>query len=131
MRLTGYSPQILFFFLVCIFGLWVGRRVGWWFSKTFLYAGPAVPVVLFLLVWGSGTALSLRLAIDWLHPGTVLKVIGYGAGAYVSNPAFGLVREDTMADSAHDRHLLVNNLPLVVFIVAAIALAWFVRPRWS
>jgi len=119
---------MLFFFLTCILGLWVGRRVGWWISKALLYAGPLVPVILVLLVWGSGTALLLRLAIDWLHPGTTLKVIGFGAGGYVSNPAFGLVREDTIPDSERDRHLLVNNLPLGVYIVAAIALAYFVHP---
>ena len=122
---------MLFLFLTCILGLWVGRQVGWWFSKALLYTGPLIPVILFLVVWGSSTALLLRLAIDWFHPAAVLKVIGYGAGAYVSNPAFGLVREDTIPHSEHDRHLLVNNLPLVVYIVAAIALAWFVHPRWS
>jgi hypothetical protein len=88
-------------------------------------------VILFLLAWGCGTALLLRLAINWLHPGMVLKVMGYGAGAYVSNPAFGLIREDTIPASEHDRHLLVNNLPLVVYIMSAVALAWFVHPRWS
>jgi hypothetical protein len=80
-------------------------------------------VVLYLIVWGTGTAMILRIAIQWLHPSVVPQVIGYGAGAYVSNPAFGLIREDTIPSSERGRHLLVNNLPFAIYIVTAVALA--------
>jgi hypothetical protein len=100
-------------------------------SKFYLYTGSLVPVMLYLFVWGSSTALLLRLAIDWLNPGIVLKVLGYGAGAYVSNPAYGLFQEDSIPASERDRHLLVNNLPLVFYIVTAILLAFFAHPKQS
>lgn len=116
---------MLFFFLTCILGCLIGRGIGWWLSRALLYTGPIVPVILFLFVWASGTAFLLGLAIDWLHPGIVLKVIGYGAGAYVSNPAFGLLQEDAIPLSQRDRHLPVNNLPILFYIATATAVAFF------
>jgi len=88
-------------------------------------------VILYLFVWGSITALLLRLAIDWLNPGMVLRVLGYGAGAYVSHPAYGLFQKDSIPESGRDRHLLVNNLPLVSYIVTAILLAFFAHLKQS
>jgi hypothetical protein len=117
------TPSVLFFFLTCILGCLIGRRIGWRLSKSLLYPGPPVLVTMYLLVWGSGTAILLRIAIDWLNPGTVLKVLGYGAGAYVSNPAYGLFQKDSIPASQKDRDSLVNNLPFVVYILAAILLA--------
>jgi hypothetical protein len=115
---------MLFLFLTCIVGTIVGRNIGWWFSKAILYSGPLAVVIPFLIVWGCGTGIVLNLAIRWLHPSLLPRIIGYGAGAYVSIPAYGLIQESTIPPSALGRHRLVNNFPLVMFVLTVVTLAF-------
>jgi hypothetical protein len=104
-------------------GLYVGRKLGWGISKMFLYTLPTVAAVFACLVWGFSIAYGLRAAIDWLQPGLILKVLGFGAGAYVANPSYGLFIEQTIPPEQLGRHYLVSLLPLLVFIVTSVMLA--------
>lgn len=60
------------------------------------------------------------------NPGLFLKIFGYGGGAYISIPNYGLLNESTIPESGLPRHVTIKAVPFVVFIVASIVLAFFV-----
>jgi hypothetical protein len=120
---TWLSRSVLFLLVTCLLWVYVGRRMGWWISRKFLYSISTPACVVALCLWGGFTALVLRLLIDYMHPSLFAKVLGYGAAAYVAYPAFGLVNESTIPDHAMDRHHLINTLPIAAFILTAIVLA--------
>lgn len=114
----------LFFFLTCGVGVYVGRRFGWWMSRVHFYFGSRLAVFIDLILWGAGVAFLLRLAMNWLHPGIILKILGYGAGAYVAHPAYGLVMESTIPSEQQSRHAMINNLPFWTYAVVSGLLAF-------
>ncbi len=114
-------------FAVCILvGIYVGRKAGWGLSKAILYPGPIELTVVASVVWGTGVALLLRLGFNALHPGLVLKILGYGAGGYVATPNYGLVLESTLPIEIQGRHQLITSLPFVTFIIGCVifAIVW-------
>lgn len=115
---------MVFFFLTCVVGLVIGRRIGWTLSRSLLYWAPTPLVIAACALWGAFIALLLSLAMGRLNPGLFLKVLGFGAGAYVSIPNYGLFREETIPMELLPRHQLVNNVPLVAFILTSIGIAF-------
>jgi hypothetical protein len=109
------------FFLTCFLGMFVGRRIGWGLSKAILYLGLLAIVCVVCALWGVAVAGTFRLAVDDFHPDWVLKVLGFGAAGYVSIPNYRLFSE--VSPELWRRHLLVTNLPHVVFLVASTILA--------
>jgi hypothetical protein len=89
-----------------------------------LYPAPAVFSLVACILWGIGVAYVLRVAINWLQPGIILKVIGFGAGAYVSDANYGLYKEDTIPSDKTRRHLVVSVVPLLTFIIASLFLTY-------
>lgn len=92
--------------------------------KAILYFGPLFVVVPLCLLWGAAVALLLHYGFKAFHPGLVVKIFAYGAGAYVSTPNFGLFAEGTIPPEAQARHQLITSLPFVTFLVAAVVLAY-------
>ncbi len=116
------------FFLLAIFFL-VGRRLGWFLSRAFLYTAPVPLAIVLCVAWGGGVAGVIRLFINYQQPGVLLRwVMGYSLGAYVAVPNFGLLAESSIPDYARDRHLMVSTLPQFVYIVASVVLA-FLMPQ--
>jgi hypothetical protein len=113
-----------FFFLTCVVGLVVGRRIGWTLSRALLYWAPTIIVIAVCVLWGGLIAWLLSIAMGRLHPGLVFKVLGFGAGAYVSIPNYGLIREDTISIEVFPRHQLISNVPLLAFILTSIGIAF-------
>ena len=113
-----------FFFLTCVAGLFIGRRIGWFLSRALLYRAPRPILFAVSVLWGGLIAWLLSIAMGRLHPGLILKVLGFGAGAYVSIPNYGLFREETMPMELLPRHVLVSNVPLVAFILTSIGIAF-------
>lgn len=112
-------------FLILLFpALGIGRRLGWRSSRSFLYAAPSALTVAACLLWGTGWAYLLRLMIGWLKPFILVKVIGYGAGAYLSIPNYELFVESSVPPNLKGRHSLIRHLPLGTFILASIAFAY-------
>jgi len=115
----------MIFFLIMLCVLYVGRKLGWSLSKNVLYSAPIVVVFSLCLLWGAGLAFGIHSLIRWLSPNIVLRILmGFGVGAYVSKPNYGLVAESTIHGDAMPRHVLISNLPLVAFIAASIAFAF-------
>jgi hypothetical protein len=114
------------FFFGCLFATFVGRKIGWAISRALLYSTSWAVCVIVCLVWGVGAAYMLRLFILSMHPGLLLKIFGYGAGAYISIPNYGLLDESTIPDTEIARHVLIKGVPFIVFIVASIAFAFTV-----
>jgi hypothetical protein len=110
--------------LTCGPALAIGRTVGWRLSKAILYTGTTAQAFAICLLWGGVLALLIRLTIDWLNPGTIVRVIGFGAAAYVSIPNYGLFAEASIPRNAYRRHRLVTNLPIVIFILGSFALVY-------
>jgi hypothetical protein len=87
--------------------------------------GESTPVcMLFLLLWGTAIAFGYRYLVMSLHPGWIVKIIGYGSAAYVSIPNFGLIAEHTIPSDKVARHNLISNFPLVVFVLCSILFAY-------
>jgi hypothetical protein len=116
----------MIFFLITLFGMYIGRKLGWSLSKRVLYVSPLPIALILCLGWGVGVALVVHLLITWQFPNIILKIImGFGAGSYVSIPNFGLLSQATIPDEALPRHTLISGLPLVAFIVSSVAFAFF------
>ena len=116
----------MWFIVIVLIAMFCCRELGWFFSKSFLYVVPGFAAFLFCLLWGTLLAFSLRLAINDFHPGTILKVIGYGAGAYAAIPNYGLISESTIPTESLPRHNLLKAVPFWSFVAASIVAAYVV-----
>jgi hypothetical protein len=125
------SPLVVFV-IVMVIGLPVLRKVGWVFSEALLYPSPIQIAVVLCMGWACLIAYLTRYLIEWQHLGTILKVVAYGAGGYVSIPNFGLFREDTVPADTNAKHTAISALPLPVYIIASVAFAFFIKvKRWG
>src|SRR5579862_3275045 len=126
---VGINVRSSIIFLLLVLGplLPLLRRFGWLVSRNIMYVGPFGPVLVSCVIWGGSIALLVKAAIASFHPGLLLKIIGFGAGAYVSIPNYGLFREDSIPSEMEWRHTLISYLPLGTFIVLSIVLAFFPR----
>jgi hypothetical protein len=118
------SATIIITFLL---GLVVGRKIGWGLSKTLLYASPMAVCAILCIIWGVLVAYATRWFIEWQMLGTVLKIIMYGAGGYISIPNYGLFREDTIPYEAQAKHQFITALPSVAFVIASVVLAFLMK----
>lgn len=109
-----------FFFAALVFML-AGRKLGWMFSKKFLYPTSGAVCLTGTVVWGVNVAFAMDLLIAWLHPGMILKwIMGFALGAYVAIPNYGLFAEPTIPEFMRTRHRVITNLALVAFVVTEI-----------
>jgi len=122
---------MLFFFLTCVIGPLIGRRLGWGLSRGVLYWVPIPVAGMICGIWGILVAWLLRVAIIWLHPNVVLKVLAFGFAAYVSIPNYGLFAEGTLPGQKAVHHLLISYLPLVIFVLTSVGLAFLKNPWLS
>jgi hypothetical protein len=113
------------FVLFSIVLLYLGRRFGWWLSKASLYGDALLVILVECVIWGCLVAGLTHTLIVWHHPHWILRwVFGFGIGLYVSVPNFGLIREDIVPEHAMSRHTMISQLPIWVFIVASVGLAF-------
>ncbi len=114
------------FFFGCLASTWVGRKIGWALSRSLLYTSNWGVCIVLCLAWATGVAYALRLFILAMQPGLLLKIFGYGAGAYISIPNFGLLDESTIPPSGMPRHVFIKGVPMFLFIVASITFGFAV-----
>jgi len=112
------------FFLGCLFSTWIGNRIGWAISRNLLYTSSWAVCAVVCFVWGIGVAYALRLFILATHPGLLLKIFGYGAGAYISVPNYGLLAESAIPDYEMTRHVFIKGVPMLLYIAASVVLAF-------
>jgi hypothetical protein len=114
-----------FAFLAVVF-LIVGRKTGWFVSRAFLYTVSSPVAVVLCIAWGGGTAFLMRILLNYGEPNVYLRwIMGYFLGAYVAVPNFGLIAESTIPPEGQNRHLVVSQLPLLVYIALSVALAFW------
>jgi hypothetical protein len=114
------------FFLGVLFSTWIGRKIGWAISRGLLYSTNVAVCFVVCVIWGLGTAYALRVFMLATNPGLLLKIFGYGGGAYVSIPNYGLLNESTIPETEMPRHVLIKGVPFLVFIVASVVFAFFI-----
>lgn len=115
------------FSLVALVGMFVGRKVGWFISRNFLYPLPKSTALLLCIIWGTIIAFLIHSLILWQNPNIIIKVIlGYFLGAYVSMPNYGLINESTIPDEELSRHNMIKLIPVITYIVFTI-LFTFIR----
>jgi hypothetical protein len=112
--------------IVVAFSMLIGRRVAWAICRKVLYPLRLHAVAaLGCVLWGLGLALALRLLIIEFQPHWAVKwFLGYGLGGYLAFINCGLIDDSTVPPEAQTRHLIIEIVPLVTFIVASITLAW-------
>lgn len=115
---------MVFFVLTALVMPFVGRKIGWWLSKRFLYLAPLSLTVIACLLWGVAIACFLRYFINWLHPGIILKVIGFGGSGYIAVPNYGLFAESTIPGGERVRHELIFWIPTISFFATSAVLAF-------
>jgi hypothetical protein len=111
------------FFLWCTGMTILGRKIGWAFSRQVLYKAGGIECLIYCITWGALTAWGLHGRIQARHPGLFLKIYGYGAGAYISVPNYGLFDKGTVPNHALGRHLLIQVVPDVTYVIASVLLA--------
>jgi hypothetical protein len=100
------------------------RRLGWAISKRFLYPAPVFIAVLNCVTWGWLIASGVHGLIKFLQPSVAIKIIfGWGAGAYIAIPDFGLFAEQSLSAEARRRRVLIEVLSLISYIASSILLA--------
>ena len=105
--------------------MYIGRKLGWWLSKRLLYTAGTGFAVVASIIWGGLVALAIHGLIIEERPHWILKsIFGFGLGAYVAVPNFGLMREDTIPEHAKRRHEMISMLPMWVFFAASVGLAF-------
>jgi hypothetical protein len=104
------------FVALLLVAITLGRRLGWWLSKSTLYTSSLPLSVALCLLWGVVIGIVLQVAIQVFNPGTIVKVFAYGAGAYLSVPNFALVNEASIPDDVQGRHLLIQVIPFAAFV---------------
>jgi hypothetical protein len=112
------------FFFGCLFSTWIGNMTGWAICRNLLYKSSWTVCVVVCFAWGIGAAYALHLFILHTHPGLLLKIFGYGAGAYVSVPNYGLLDESSIPDYKMPRHVFIKGAPQLTYSVASIILAF-------
>jgi hypothetical protein len=113
------------FTLAALVFMYVGRKLGWALSKRLLYTAGTGLVVVATIIWCALVALVIHGLIIEERPHWVLKIIfGFGLGAYVAVPNFGLIMESSIPEHAVPRHTLISTLPLWIFIAASVGLAF-------
>ena len=123
----------MLFALMALGSAFIGRVIGWRLSPL-LYRCKLNLCVLLCVAGSVGIAFGVRLLVDWLHPGLLLKALGFLGGAYISQPAFGAVHHGVVLASPlldwtgdpysfANRTLLIQIFPLACFILASIVLA--------
>jgi len=120
---TGRGPlnNVLFIFVALVF-MYIGRFLGWSFSKRILYPYPAVLSLVGVVIWGAGVGWSMSSLIAWQHPNVIVKwVFGFALAAYVAIPNFGLFHESTIPDRVQIRHAMISTVPLIAYIVTEFA----------
>jgi hypothetical protein len=115
------------FFLLCLLGLTLGRKLGWVLCRSLLYQSGWAVVVFVCLVWGIGLAYAFHFLIVTFHPGLLLRILGYGAAMYVSIPNYGLLNEASIPADQLPRHTFIKIVPWVLFIAASILFAYAIR----
>lgn len=101
------------------------RRIGWFISKNFLYWTKISFLIIGTIIWSLLVAYLLHILIQWQNPGLIIKIIfGYGFGAYLSIPDYGLFAKNTMSDEDQIRNTLITFVSLITFILLSIAFAF-------
>jgi hypothetical protein len=103
-------------------------RMGSFQGLTVFIAGWTVCAVV-CVTWGIGLAYGLHRFILATNPGSIAKLFGYGAIAYISIPNFGLINEGSIPEKELARHLFIKSGPWILFIAASLLLAF--RPEWA
>jgi len=114
---------------LAVMALWLvlGRKLGWFLSKAILYPAPLFIGVPLCLAWGVFFAFVMRWIIEWWHVGIIIKVILYGAGAYVAMPSYGLFDESSIPAEYLKKHLAIHAAPTLAYIVASVLFAFWVK----
>jgi len=116
----------MIFAAAAMVGMYVGRKLGWWLSRSVLYTAPTWFAALVCVAWGSAVAAGVSALIAWRDPGLVLRVVlGYALGAYVAIPNYGLVVESTVPLHGRARHEIISGLPLGAYIAGLVAIRLF------
>ena len=77
------------------------------------------------MIWGVFFAGVTRVIIESQHVGIIVKVILYGAGAYVAMPSYGMLDELSIPPEQMTKHLMIQVVPSVAYIISSIVFAFW------
>jgi hypothetical protein len=105
--------------------MFVGRKLGWWLSKSTLYKSPLPLSIALCLGWGVVIGIGLHRLIQEFNPGAIAKVFAYGAAAYTSIPNFALIAPGaSISNDIQGRHRLIQVLSFAAFVGMSLWLAF-------
>jgi hypothetical protein len=129
MEMSGHFLD--FGFIPCVLaGMFVGRKIGWSFSKAVLYTAPMPLTFALCLGWAGLLSFGLHGLIRAFEPGLIATIFAYGAAAYVSIPNYGLFVESSIPVAVQERHSVITMLPFAAFAVSS-AVLFFVTPQYN
>jgi hypothetical protein len=104
----------LMFLFVGSIALFLGRKIGWWISRNFLYAIPFIPMFIACVLWSAVLAFFYRNLVLHYSPNLILKIIGYGAGTYTAIANYALFAGIPDPDGQR-RDDAISNIGMVSF----------------
>jgi len=118
----------MIFIIVAIVGMLIARKIGWSISKLLLYPLTMIFSAILCFIWGIIIAFLIAELISWQNPYIIIKIIfGYGLGAYVAVPNYGLISETTISRSELSKHYMIKLLPLSSYIIFSIVFAFLIK----
>ena len=120
----------LYFFLITMIFMYIGRKIGWIVSKIVLYnlVLPIWGVIVLCIFWGISVAYLIHSIILWQHPHLILRIIfGYALGCYVAYPSYGLWDKSTLSSEMRNRETIIDFVSSVSYIISIILFEIFCR----
>jgi len=111
------------FLAIVLLAWYFGRKAGWKISILLYKVSPMMCMVL-CVAWSVGIAYSLRILIDYYHPGWIAKAFSFGVGLYIASPNFGLVNEATIPEREINRHRFMQYFTPTLFVLSSSILAF-------
>lgn len=113
--------------------MYVGRKLGWSFSKSVISSAPVPLAVAFAVVWGVAIAIAMHALINWQQPSLILRwVMGYALASYVAIPNYGLIGIPPGVDERREAvSTILSTVAVIAYIAAMCALSFFHVPLWA
>ena len=116
----------MLFIIIILIAVVPFRKIGWKFSKKFLYQVPFATSTLLTILWALFIAFFINILCIWLNPNIIIKIFfAYGFGTYLSIPNFALFDTGTLPLHELKRTAFIYTISMITFVIISIGFAFY------